>query len=106
MSSAGRCIARSTSSGMVVGPGIARNSRPARTVIVVFLVANAGGRDAEDNERFRLEHDDNRLNASLRAQRSNPALQWVGVATTKTVVARLDRAIQYAVASRLYRWRL
>src|ERR1700676_922100 len=36
MSSAGRCIARSTSSGMVVGPGIARNSRPARTTI--FLV--------------------------------------------------------------------
>src|SRR5713226_10326946 len=36
MSSAGRCIARSTSSGMVVGPGIARNSRPARTVIVVL----------------------------------------------------------------------
>src|ERR1700722_13338167 len=33
MSSAGRCIARSTSSGIVVGPGIARNSRPARTVI-------------------------------------------------------------------------
>src|ERR1700680_3525595 len=36
MSSAGRSIARSTSSGMVVGPGIARNSRPARTVIVGF----------------------------------------------------------------------
>src|SRR5215203_1626457 len=33
MSTAGRCIARSTSSGIVVGPGIARNSRPARTVI-------------------------------------------------------------------------
>src|SRR6202171_181901 len=38
MSSAGRCIARSTSSGMVVGPGIARNSRPARTVIFLFLM--------------------------------------------------------------------
>jgi hypothetical protein len=38
MSSAGRCIARSTSSGTVVGPGIARNSRPARTTIVLFLV--------------------------------------------------------------------
>src|SRR6202171_3816049 len=36
MSSAGRCIARSTSSGMVVGPGIARNSRPARTTIVIL----------------------------------------------------------------------
>src|SRR4051812_49537335 len=35
MSSAGRCIACSTSSGMLVGPGIARNSRPARTTIVV-----------------------------------------------------------------------
>src|SRR5471032_3378193 len=33
MSIAGRCIARSTSSGTVVGPGIARNSRPARTLI-------------------------------------------------------------------------
>src|SRR5262245_28684938 len=36
MSSAGRCIACSTSSGMVVGPGMARNSRPARTVICWF----------------------------------------------------------------------
>src|SRR6185437_841837 len=36
MSSAGRCIACSTSSGMLVGPGRARISRPARTVIVVF----------------------------------------------------------------------
>src|SRR5579863_296802 len=34
MSSAGRCIACSTSSGIVVGPGIARNSRPARTTMV------------------------------------------------------------------------
>jgi hypothetical protein len=33
MSIAGRCIARSTSSGTTVGPGIARNSRPARTLI-------------------------------------------------------------------------
>ena len=33
MSTAGRCIARSTSSGTVVGPGIARNSRPARTLM-------------------------------------------------------------------------
>src|ERR1700730_11978275 len=36
MSTAGRCIARSTSSGTVVGPGMARNSRPARTTIVIF----------------------------------------------------------------------
>jgi hypothetical protein len=27
-------------------------------------------------------------------------------ATTKTVIARLDRAIQYTAASRFYRWRL
>src|SRR5579872_718136 len=37
MSSAGRCIARKTSSGMVVGPGSARNSRPARTTMLCFL---------------------------------------------------------------------
>src|SRR5437773_9260730 len=36
MSKAGRCIACNTWSGMVVGPGMARNSRPARTTIVVF----------------------------------------------------------------------
>src|SRR5262245_43731426 len=47
MSSAGRCIARSTSSGMLVGPGMARNSRPARTVIVVgFLTREVMGMDA------------------------------------------------------------
>src|SRR5215469_6372867 len=34
MSSAGRCIACSTASGIVVGPGMARNSRPARTVML------------------------------------------------------------------------
>src|SRR6476661_7352003 len=34
MSTAGRCMARSTSSGTVVGPGMARNSRPDRTLIV------------------------------------------------------------------------
>src|SRR5262249_23248670 len=37
--SAGRCIAWSTSSGMLVGPGRARISRPARTVIVVIPCA-------------------------------------------------------------------
>src|SRR5258707_6499784 len=42
MSSAGRCIARSTSSGMLVGPGIARNSRPARTTIVVVPCSTSG----------------------------------------------------------------
>src|ERR1700682_1966653 len=44
MSSAGRCIARSTSSGMVVGPGIARNSRPARTTIFLVPCWFAGGK--------------------------------------------------------------
>src|ERR1043166_941649 len=33
MSTAGRCMACSTSSGTVVGPGITRNSRPPRTAI-------------------------------------------------------------------------
>jgi hypothetical protein len=37
MSTAGRCIARSTSSGIVVGPGTARNSRPARTTMHMLL---------------------------------------------------------------------
>src|SRR3954449_5522592 len=46
MSSAGRCIARSTSSGIVVGPGIARNSRPARTTIVLVPYRMFPARDA------------------------------------------------------------
>src|SRR3954453_15292680 len=33
MSTAGRCMAASTASGITVGPGIARNSRPARKVM-------------------------------------------------------------------------
>src|SRR5262249_18322241 len=33
MSTAGRCMARKTSSGTVVGPGIARNSRPERVTL-------------------------------------------------------------------------
>src|SRR5258707_1122672 len=33
MSTAGRCMAASTASGMTVGPGIDRNSRPARRVM-------------------------------------------------------------------------
>src|SRR4029077_1545821 len=36
MSSAGRCLACITASGIVVGPGMARNSRPARTVIAAL----------------------------------------------------------------------
>src|SRR3954447_12323764 len=56
MSIAGRCIARSTSSGIVVGPGMARNSRPARTVIVGFpcWAASQGGTamDAADWPEF------------------------------------------------------
>src|SRR4051812_23459319 len=39
MSSAGRCIACSTASGILVGPGIARNSRPARTTMLLPFVA-------------------------------------------------------------------
>src|ERR1700694_1146683 len=61
MSSAGRCIARSTSSGMVVGPGIARNSRPERTTIVFipFWVCLREGMQG-NNGKFKLKHDDNR----------------------------------------------
>src|SRR4030081_1121833 len=61
MSSAGRCIARSTSSGMVVGPGIARNSRPARTTIVLFLVDCLGEGMPGNAGKFKPEGDDNRL---------------------------------------------
>src|SRR5262245_18676503 len=46
MSTAGRCIARSTSSGTVVGPGIARNSRPARTLIVLSMLDATPGHPA------------------------------------------------------------
>src|SRR5450756_346324 len=59
MSSAGRCIARSTSSGMVVGPGIARNSRPARTAIVVipYSVGSREGMQGNDgNFKAGLRH--------------------------------------------------
>src|SRR4051812_3381688 len=61
MSSAGRCIARSTSSGMVVGPGIARNSRPARTTIVLFLVDCPGKGMPGNAGEFKREGEDNRL---------------------------------------------
>src|SRR6266403_2899572 len=68
MSSAGRCIARSTSSGMVVGPGIARNSRPARTTIFLFLMGMLWGEGMQGNDgEFKLEHHDNASNPSLRA---------------------------------------
>src|SRR5258706_6053446 len=36
MSIAGRCIAASTASGMLVGPGMQRNSRPLATVMLVL----------------------------------------------------------------------
>src|SRR4051812_5614268 len=71
MSSAGRCIARSTSSGMVVGPGIARNSRPARTTISCsFLDMLWEGMQGNDG-KFKPQHDDSRLKlgASLFPQR-------------------------------------
>src|SRR5258706_10080223 len=68
MSSAGRCIARSTSSGMVVGPGIARNSRPARTTIFLFLMGMLWGEGMQGNDgEFKLEHHDNASKPSLRA---------------------------------------
>src|SRR6266566_246760 len=46
MSTAGRCIACSTSSGTVVGPGITRNSRPPRTVMG-FQRSDDGGQRTE-----------------------------------------------------------
>src|SRR6185436_99275 len=45
MSMAGRCMAASTASGMFVGPGMARNSRPLATVIARrLLVEESYGR--------------------------------------------------------------
>src|SRR6476620_2663505 len=41
MSTAGRCIACSTSSGMLVGPGIASNCRPARTAMYYLLAMHS-----------------------------------------------------------------
>src|SRR5437660_9644497 len=55
MSSAGRCIARNTSSGIVVGPGIARNSRPARTVIFLVPLWYAWGRDAGESAEIQAK---------------------------------------------------
>src|SRR4051812_42425958 len=51
MSSAGRCMARNTSSGTLVGPGIARNSRPARTTISLFLVLRSPDERSDIRER-------------------------------------------------------
>src|SRR6266403_4494056 len=76
MSSAGRCIARSTSSGMVVGLGIARNSRPARTTIFLFLMGMLWGEGMQGNDgEFKLEHHDNASNPSLRAIAKHPLRQ-------------------------------
>jgi hypothetical protein len=44
MSMAARCIARSTSSGIVVGPGTAMISRPARTTIALVPSLSPGAR--------------------------------------------------------------
>src|ERR1044071_655121 len=41
MSTAGRCIACSTSSGILVGPGIASNCRPARTAMSYLLAMHS-----------------------------------------------------------------
>src|ERR1700722_432243 len=46
ISTAGRCIAWSTSSGILVGPGTARNSRPARTVMSASHLAVAAAHGA------------------------------------------------------------
>src|ERR1700732_1376507 len=71
MSSAGRCIARSTSSGMVVGPGIARNSRPARTTIVVIPSRLAKGKGMPGNgEKFKPEQNDNMVMPAFRQQQA------------------------------------
>src|SRR5262249_8940061 len=57
MSTAGRCMALNTSSGTVVGPGMARNSRPALTTISrSFEVTNSpsviGGRPSAVKRTF------------------------------------------------------
>src|SRR3954451_8740732 len=44
MSTAGFCIAASTKSGMLVGPGIDRNSRPAATLIEIPQVSRGKAR--------------------------------------------------------------
>src|SRR3954453_14044036 len=54
MSTAGRCTARSTSSGTVVGPGMARNSRPARTLIRTFPPRHLAWRENSTDEAYRL----------------------------------------------------
>src|SRR5438093_9810272 len=63
MSIAGRCMAASTASGMLVGPGMQRNSRPLATVMPVLLpgenlasstsIARATGLRQEDRDRPR-----------------------------------------------------
>src|SRR3977135_2832813 len=82
MSSSGRCIARSTSSGIVVGPGIARNSRPARTVIVLVPLAMLGEGMQGNDGIFKPEHYDNKLKPAWRANRSRECapddrLRWL-----------------------------
>src|SRR3979490_3429240 len=64
---------------MLVGPGMARNSRPARTVI--FFYSLSAEREIEASwglvgrRRFKSKQDNIRSRPSLRAQRSNPEPQ-------------------------------
>src|ERR1700676_960940 len=75
MSSAGRCIARSTSSGMVVGPGIARNSRPARSVIFLIPCWCALGRDAAKWQEIQAGTPWYRIKPVLARSESDQAIQ-------------------------------
>src|ERR1700704_4011609 len=99
MSSAGRCIARSTSSGIVVGPGMARNSRPARTVIVLVpLVCLGEGMQGNDGV-FKPEHHDNKLKPAWRANRSRECapddrLRWLLAMT-----AHMARLLSFGFAA-------
>src|SRR4051812_15777674 len=87
MSTAGRCIARSTSSGTVVGPGMARNSRPARTLIRTFPPRRGGaaGRIARSGGALL------RAGGSLRPGR-NPDLPGLGPALRERQGAGAERA--------------
>src|ERR1700724_1024824 len=110
MSNAGRCIARSTSSGMVVGPGIARNSRPARSVIflIPWLVCSGKGCSemAGNSSRNTMVSDQTRP-CEERKRPSNPAFpRGPGVPAGARHRPRI-RATRWAIAcSQIERKRL
>src|SRR5215203_4416151 len=54
MSTAGFCMAASTASGMTVGPGMERNSRPAETGIKDLNVLRSFARKREPSSRVAL----------------------------------------------------